>query len=89
MAPNRIVVSNNGRPQKGFMSTVYDEATSPENTTIVRSLLIFGVRLSNSSELMILKLTYSRLASRSSTAASASSSSLRKSRRIPIQSLFL
>ncbi|KAJ6104123.1 hypothetical protein N7523_010443 [Penicillium sp. IBT 18751x] len=42
MAPNRVVVSSNGRPQKGFMSTIYDEATSPENTTIVRSLLIFG-----------------------------------------------
>jgi hypothetical protein len=45
MAPNRVVVSNNARPQKGFMSTIYDEATSPENTTIVRSLLVFGVRL--------------------------------------------
>jgi len=44
MAPNRVVVSNNGRPQKSFMSTIYDEATSPENTTIVRSLLVFSVR---------------------------------------------
>ncbi|OQD72606.1 hypothetical protein PENDEC_c020G01112 [Penicillium decumbens] len=42
MAPNRVVVSNNGRPQKSFMSTIYDEATSPENTTIVRSLLVFS-----------------------------------------------
>ncbi|KAJ5109702.1 hypothetical protein N7532_002347 [Penicillium argentinense] len=42
MAPNRVVVSNNSRPSKGFFSTVYDEATSPENTTIVRSLLVFG-----------------------------------------------
>lgn len=51
MAPNRVVVSSNGRPQKGFMSTIYDEATSPENTTIVRSLLIFGVCLSHSFEM--------------------------------------
>jgi hypothetical protein len=46
MAPNqRIVPSGSGRAQKGFVSTVYDEATNPENKTIVRSLLIFGVRL--------------------------------------------
>jgi hypothetical protein len=45
MAPNqRIVPSGSGRAQKGFVSTVYDEATNPENKTIVRSLLIFGVR---------------------------------------------
>ncbi|KAJ5175613.1 uncharacterized protein N7482_001490 [Penicillium canariense] len=42
MAPNRAVVSNSSRPQKGFLSTVYDEATNPENTTLVRSLLVFG-----------------------------------------------
>ncbi|KAJ5312987.1 hypothetical protein PENANT_c018G10325 [Penicillium antarcticum] len=43
MAPNqRIVHSGSGRAQKGFVSTVYDEATNPENKTIVRSLLIFG-----------------------------------------------
>jgi hypothetical protein len=45
MAPNqRIVPSGSGRAQKGFVSTIYDEATNPENKTIVRSLLIFGVR---------------------------------------------
>ncbi|KAJ5981722.1 hypothetical protein N7499_009226 [Penicillium canescens] len=43
MAPNqRIVPSGSGRAQKGFVSTIYDEATNPENKTIVRSLLIFG-----------------------------------------------
>ncbi|KAJ5757158.1 uncharacterized protein N7511_007340 [Penicillium nucicola] len=43
MAPNqRIVPSGSGRAQKGFVSTIYDEATNPENKTIVRSILIFG-----------------------------------------------
>ncbi|CEJ55112.1 hypothetical protein PMG11_01387 [Penicillium brasilianum] len=42
MAPKRVAVSNSARPQKGFLSTVYDEATNPENATIVRSLLVFG-----------------------------------------------
>lgn len=45
MAPKRVAVSNSARPQKGFLSTVYDEATNPENATIVRSLLVFGVCL--------------------------------------------
>ncbi|KAJ5180854.1 hypothetical protein N7492_004064 [Penicillium capsulatum] len=38
MAPKRT----NPAAPKGFLSTVYDEATSPENTTIVRSILVFG-----------------------------------------------
>ncbi|KAJ5580204.1 uncharacterized protein N7459_006189 [Penicillium hispanicum] len=42
MPPKRVVVSNSARPQKSFLSTVYDEATNPENTTIVRSILVFG-----------------------------------------------
>ena len=42
MAPKRVV-ANSSRPQKSFLSTVYDEATNPENATIVRSLLVFGV----------------------------------------------
>ncbi|KAJ5806827.1 hypothetical protein N7474_010419, partial [Penicillium riverlandense] len=37
-----VVSSSSARPQKSFLNTVYDEATSPENTTIVRSLLVFG-----------------------------------------------
>lgn len=45
MAPKRVVVSNPARPQKSFLSTIYDEATNPENTTIVRSILVFGVRV--------------------------------------------
>lgn len=32
-----------GQPPKGFLSAAYDEITSPENTTIVRSILVFGV----------------------------------------------
>lgn len=39
----RIVVSGGRRPQKGFFGTAYDELTSSENATIVRSLLVFGV----------------------------------------------
>ncbi|KAF3384594.1 hypothetical protein F1880_001890 [Penicillium rolfsii] len=42
MAPKRVTVANSSRPQKSFLSTVYDEATNPENATIVRSLLVFG-----------------------------------------------
>jgi hypothetical protein len=45
MAPKRVTVANSSRPQKSFLSTVYDEATNPENATIVRSLLVFGVCL--------------------------------------------
>ncbi|PYH90382.1 hypothetical protein BO71DRAFT_334610 [Aspergillus ellipticus CBS 707.79] len=40
MAPNQRIVS--GRPQKGFFSAAYEEVTNPENTTIVRSILVFG-----------------------------------------------
>lgn len=43
MAPKRVTVANSSRPQKSFLSTIYDEATNPENATIVRSLLVFGV----------------------------------------------
>lgn len=43
MAPNQRIVPSGSRPQKGFVSTVYDEATNPENKTIVRSILVFGV----------------------------------------------
>ena len=47
MAPKqRIVVSGSNGPQKGFFGTAYDEITSPENTTIVRSILVFGVSAS-------------------------------------------
>lgn len=47
MAPKqRIVVSGSNGPQKGFFGTAYDEITSPENTTIVRSILVFGVSTS-------------------------------------------
>ncbi|KAL2798576.1 hypothetical protein BJX66DRAFT_333940 [Aspergillus keveii] len=28
--------------EKGFLSTTYEQITSPENTTIVRSILVFG-----------------------------------------------
>lgn len=45
MAPNQRIVPSGSRPQKGFASTLYDEATNPENKTIVRSIVIFGVRL--------------------------------------------
>ncbi|PLB49622.1 putative TOM core complex subunit Tom6 [Aspergillus steynii IBT 23096] len=41
MPPKQVVFSS-GRPQKGFIGTAYDEITHPENTTIVRSLLVFG-----------------------------------------------
>lgn len=44
MAPNRVALSKNAGSNKSFFSTVYDEATNPENTTIVRSLMVFGVR---------------------------------------------
>ena len=44
MAPKqRIVVSGSNGSQKGFFGTAYDEITSPENTTIVRSVLVFAV----------------------------------------------
>lgn len=42
----RIVVSGSNGSQKGFFGTAYDEITSPENTTIVRSILVFGVSAS-------------------------------------------
>ncbi|KAJ5565361.1 uncharacterized protein N7484_011895 [Penicillium longicatenatum] len=38
MAPKNLAGS-----QKGFISTVFDEARNPENATIVRSLAIFTV----------------------------------------------
>lgn len=41
MVPRQRVVS--GRQQKSFFSTAYDEVTHPENATIVRSVLVFGV----------------------------------------------
>lgn len=43
MAPNQRNVSSGSRAQKTYLSTVYDEAINPENKTIVRSLLVFGV----------------------------------------------
>ena len=43
MAPNRVAVSKGAAPSKSVFSTLYAEARSPENTTIVRSLLVFGV----------------------------------------------
>lgn len=47
MAPNqRVVVASSGRPQKGFFGAAYEELTAPENATIVRSLLVFGVSAS-------------------------------------------
>ena len=45
MAPHQRIVPSGSRPQKGFVRTVYDEATNPENKTIVRSIVIFGVRV--------------------------------------------
>ena len=44
MAPNRVALSKNAGSNKSMFSTVYDEATNPENTTIVRSLMVFTVR---------------------------------------------
>ncbi|KAI9372135.1 hypothetical protein BJX61DRAFT_508650 [Aspergillus egyptiacus] len=32
--------------EKSFLSATYEQLTSPENTTIVRSILVFGVRTS-------------------------------------------
>lgn len=43
MAPNRVALSKNAAPNKSLYATIKDEATNPENTTIVRSLLVFGV----------------------------------------------
>lgn len=49
MAPNqRVVAARSGRPQKGFFGAAYEELTAPENATIVRSLLVFGVSTSYS-----------------------------------------
>ena len=41
--PAKQVVVSSGRPQKGFFASAYDEITHPENATVVRSLLVFGV----------------------------------------------
>ncbi|OJJ48120.1 hypothetical protein ASPZODRAFT_62124 [Penicilliopsis zonata CBS 506.65] len=42
MAPKQRAVGSTRGPQKSFLSIAYEEATSPENTTIVRSILVFG-----------------------------------------------
>ncbi|KAJ5979858.1 hypothetical protein N7481_007156 [Penicillium waksmanii] len=51
MAPNRVALSKNAGSNKSMFNTVYDEATNPENTTIVRSLMVFtaGVAFLHSS----------------------------------------
>ncbi|KAE8385004.1 hypothetical protein BDV23DRAFT_165773 [Aspergillus alliaceus] len=41
MAPRQRVVS--AHQEKSFFSAAYDEVTHPENATIVRSVLVFGV----------------------------------------------
>lgn len=41
--PPKQVAARGGRPEKSFFSTAYDELTSSENVTIVRSILVFGV----------------------------------------------
>ncbi|KAL3479038.1 hypothetical protein BJX99DRAFT_222849 [Aspergillus californicus] len=38
--------------EKGFLSVTYEQITSPENATIVRSILVFGVRCIISSSLI-------------------------------------
>jgi hypothetical protein len=43
MAPNQRIIPSGSRPQKSFFSTAYNEATNPENKTIVRSIIVFGV----------------------------------------------
>jgi hypothetical protein len=30
--------------EKGFLSAAYEQITAPDNATIVRSILVFGVR---------------------------------------------
>ncbi|KAJ5876255.1 uncharacterized protein N7529_001839 [Penicillium soppii] len=42
MAPNQRIIPSGSRPQKSFFSTAYNEATNPENKTIVRSIIVFG-----------------------------------------------
>jgi hypothetical protein len=42
MAPKQHIVAA-GRPQKGFFASAYEEITRPENATIVRSIVVFGV----------------------------------------------
>ncbi|EAW10931.1 putative TOM core complex subunit Tom6 [Aspergillus clavatus NRRL 1] len=42
MSPKQRVVVAGSRPQKGFFGAAYEELTASENTTIVRSLLVFG-----------------------------------------------
>lgn len=41
--PPKQVVAKGAQPEKGFISSAYDELTSPENATIVRSIVVFGV----------------------------------------------
>lgn len=41
MAPRQRVVS--AHQEKSFLGAAYDEVTHPENATIVRSVLVFGV----------------------------------------------
>ena len=49
MAPKQVA-ARGARREKGFVSAIYSEITSPENATIVRSILVFGVRYSVSVE---------------------------------------
>jgi hypothetical protein len=44
MAPKqRVVVHASSRQQRGLISTAWNEITSPDNATVVRSVVIFGV----------------------------------------------
>jgi hypothetical protein len=45
MPPKRVVVQSGRREQEdtGLFGTAYKEITKPENTTIVRSVVIFSV----------------------------------------------
>lgn len=42
--PPKQVAARGAQPEKSFMAAAYDEFSSPENTTIVRSIMVFGVR---------------------------------------------
>lgn len=42
MPPKRI-----GGQQKGFLKSTYSALTAPENASVVRSIAMFGVRLSH------------------------------------------
>ncbi|RWQ93044.1 putative TOM core complex subunit Tom6 [Paecilomyces variotii] len=44
MAPKQRVVvhASSSRQQRGFLSSAWNEITSPDNTTVVRSVLVFG-----------------------------------------------